>query len=186
MKKNQNQITINSNYYFKSFLKIYFHERIHKKKLIELWKVPWFFKISRTMVIVSKLVIWKYWEIMSKWVYTHLVTIGYLSFILKIVEAWYGPPPKIVYKFNLTFFKLNINKERPRSKRLKYHCGFTWGANVWSSSDPHFLIRCLLCHDVVVLVYLAQNLHPSPHHKSDLTLKNASLNLEIYFCKLTH
>jgi hypothetical protein len=29
-------------------------------------------------------------------------------------------------------------------------------------------------------------LHPSPHHESNLTLKSASLNLDIHFCKHTH
>jgi hypothetical protein len=29
-------------------------------------------------------------------------------------------------------------------------------------------------------------LHPSAHHKSNLALKYASLNLDIYFCKHTH
>jgi hypothetical protein len=29
-------------------------------------------------------------------------------------------------------------------------------------------------------------LHPFAHHKSNLALKNASLNLDIHFCKHTH
>jgi len=29
-------------------------------------------------------------------------------------------------------------------------------------------------------------LHPSAHHESNLTLKSASLNLDIYFCNHTH
>jgi len=93
LKNNHNQINIHSSYYCisKALKNKWFSWKNWQKKMIEFWKVPWFFKISRTMVIVSKLVIWKYWKPMSKWVHTHLVTIGSLSFILKTIQAWYKP-----------------------------------------------------------------------------------------------
>jgi len=87
---------------------------------------------------------------------------------------------------NLTFSRLNIDNERPSSKRLKYQ--FTWGPNVWGSSNSHFLIWCLLCNDVCCVPSLPCTYCTPllPPYKSDWVLKSASLNLDIHFCNHTN
>jgi len=45
-----------------------------------------FSKFQQSWLLYQNWLFDKYWKPMSKWVYTQLITIGYISFILKTAE----------------------------------------------------------------------------------------------------
>jgi len=50
----------------------------------------------------------------------------------------------------------------------------------------HISLLDACCAMILWSEFALHILHPSTHHESNLTLKSASLNLDIHFCEHTH
>jgi hypothetical protein len=86
---------------------------------------------------------------------------------------------------NLTFCKLNIDNERPASKRVKVLVHLrTQCLSFEQLTFPYWMLVvqwCLLWSQSALHI-----LHSSAYYRSDWALKSASLNLDIHFCNHTH
>jgi len=63
--------------------------------------------------------------------------------------------------------------------------GLPWGP-MFDLLATHISLLDVCCVMMLWSKSTLHVLHPSIHHESNLTLKSASLNLDIYFCKHTH